>query len=233
MRSIAIDQKIRVFVSSKCGETEYNAIRSTIKKSIEKTGLASVYLFEDDSASTTTVKSRYLSRLNESDVCIFLIDNFDNTLPEGVVTEHQEAKKKKKKSLYFFCNDPNKKITEIQEELYGPNKPMYCTFSNKKDFEKNCLTSLINDIISIYRKYCAQELLNSDTTDETGKITQITTSSFKKKLLEGFDETVSFIITTIYSKYKINIQKSCRFDEQCKGFLEVLLGIKEINHQCC
>jgi hypothetical protein len=41
-----IEGKIRVFISSKCRDEKYDTIRRKLKKLIEDTGIAKVYLFE-------------------------------------------------------------------------------------------------------------------------------------------------------------------------------------------
>lgn len=44
--------KIKVFVSSIYGKEKYDKIRMDLKRAIERTGLAEVYLYEDNGAST-------------------------------------------------------------------------------------------------------------------------------------------------------------------------------------
>ena len=70
-------QKIQVFISSICGKEKYDRVRSELKRHIEATGLAVVYLFEGTGASTVAAGAHYLYALEDSDVCIFLIDNAD------------------------------------------------------------------------------------------------------------------------------------------------------------
>ena len=43
---VSIDKKLKVFISSKSGTSKYNKVRLKLKKVIEDTQLATVYLFE-------------------------------------------------------------------------------------------------------------------------------------------------------------------------------------------
>lgn len=85
-------QRIKVFISSICGEARYDRIRKDLKEAIENTGLAQVYLFEGEQASTISAGDHYLFALEDSDVCIFLIDNKDGVTP-GVQAEIDKVKK--------------------------------------------------------------------------------------------------------------------------------------------
>ena len=109
--SISSKSKIRVFISSKCDKAgeipKYDPIRAELKQVIEKTGLANVYTFEDEGASTLSASNHYTFALEDSDVCIFLIDNADG-IPEGVQAEINVVQKNNIKALYYFC-DENKK----------------------------------------------------------------------------------------------------------------------------
>lgn len=70
--------KIKVFISSRHGDNgKYDRVRSQLKKTIEETGLAYVYTFEQEAASTLTVRNHFSWVLEDSDLCIFLIDNAD------------------------------------------------------------------------------------------------------------------------------------------------------------
>ena len=55
--------KIKVFVSSKCDDQntghKYSDVRNGIKERLESTGLAEVYVFEEESASTLSAEQHY------------------------------------------------------------------------------------------------------------------------------------------------------------------------------
>ena len=72
---ISPGQKIKVFISSICGVERYDKVRLELKNAIEATQLAEVYLFEGEEASTLSAGNHYTWALEDSDICIFLIDN--------------------------------------------------------------------------------------------------------------------------------------------------------------
>ena len=85
-------EKIKVFISSKCGDEKYDNVRIKLANSIEKTNLAKVYLFEGTEPATVSAKNHYILSLRDCDVCIFLIDNNDG-VPDGVQKVVDTAKK--------------------------------------------------------------------------------------------------------------------------------------------
>ena len=90
---ISPDQRIKVFISSICGDGgKYDRVRAKIKQAIEDTQLADVYLFEAKDASTLPAGDHYVWALEDSDVCIFLIDNSDGITP-GVQKEIDTVRK--------------------------------------------------------------------------------------------------------------------------------------------
>ena len=74
-KKIEFDEKIRVFISSICGEERYDNVRTKLKSLIENTGFAKVYLFESRLASTLSAQQDYLYGLDDSDVCLFVKDS--------------------------------------------------------------------------------------------------------------------------------------------------------------
>lgn len=74
-------QKIKVFISSICGVEKYDRVRIELKSAIEATQLAEVYTFENKGASTLPAGNHYTWALEDSDICIFLIDNADGIKP--------------------------------------------------------------------------------------------------------------------------------------------------------
>lgn len=84
--SIFPRQKIQVFISSICGVEKYDKVRDELKTAIERTQLADVYTFESKEASTLPAGNHYTWALEDSDICIFLIDNTDGIKP-GVQAE--------------------------------------------------------------------------------------------------------------------------------------------------
>lgn len=89
--SIFPRQKIKVFISSICGVEKYDKVRDELKTAIERTQLAYVYTFESKEASTLPAGNHYTWALEDSDICIFLIDNTDGIKP-GVQAEIDTVK---------------------------------------------------------------------------------------------------------------------------------------------
>ena len=86
--------KIKIFISSKHGDKgKYDRVRSQLKRRIEETGLAYVYAFEAEAASTLSVGEHFSWGLEDSDLCIFLIDNADGVSP-GIVAQLSRQKSK-------------------------------------------------------------------------------------------------------------------------------------------
>ena len=110
--SISPGQKIKVFISSICGVEKYDKVRGDLKSAIESTQLAEVYTFESKGASTLSAGSHYTLALEDSDICIFLIDNADginpgyrrkSTLSKNIILRLFiiSAMKNKKKKLHW------------------------------------------------------------------------------------------------------------------------------------
>ena len=72
-----------------------------------------MYLFEDEEASTISAGNHYLYALEDSDICIFLIDNADGIRP-GVQAEVDTVKKFNIKALYYFCDENQKEKTALE-----------------------------------------------------------------------------------------------------------------------
>ena len=115
---ISSGQKIRVFISSICGVEKYDKVRSELKNAIESTQLADVYTFESKGASTLSAGDHYKLALEDSDICIFLIDNADGIKP-GVQKEIDTVKKHNIKALYYFCDETQKEKTVLEQSLIG------------------------------------------------------------------------------------------------------------------
>ena len=190
-KRIEFDEKIRVFISSRCGEERYDNVRTKLKSLIENTGFAKVYLFESRRASTLSAQQDYLYGLDDSDVCLFLIDNADG-VPEGVLKEYQRAKAHPKKSLFIFCNENKEESTHIQKEITGAGGAKYYITESFDEFVDIGYQSLINDIGEIYISYCKGRLIDPEFIAATGSIEEIDTvasESLDKQIFKNIDNT--------------------------------------------
>nr|WP_146139647.1 hypothetical protein [Lysinibacillus timonensis] len=235
INSLSITNKIKVFISSRCGEgfERYDEVRKELKKLIESSQIADVYLFEEEGASTQSAQQDYLYAIDDSDVCLFLIDNADDVTP-AIVKEISRAKSHPKKSIYLFCNENEKKPTQIQQELKGATGSKYYVVENFQDFIERGYKDLINDICKIYRHYCRNRIVDvefENYKNNDGKATSMFSDSLSKHNLSGIDKSKSYIGNLIYP-LNLEIEDSTEIDDYLEQFLKVLWGekgIKEFN----
>lgn len=167
---------IKIFISSGCGKGKerYNKIRANLKERIEKTGMAAVFLFEDSEYASSMPSSQfYLRELDDSNLCIFLIDNADGIF-DGVTPEIRRARTTGKKSIYIFCSENSKELTWVQKQLQGPKGEKYYEISSFDSFSDKGYESLINDIAKIYRYYCNKWLVDCELDVSENEVVEIT-----------------------------------------------------------
>ena len=71
MANKEINRKLQVFISSRCGG-KYTIARKALGFMLESTGLANVYVYENEFASSDDNRSAYLNEVDRSDLVIFL-----------------------------------------------------------------------------------------------------------------------------------------------------------------
>lgn len=162
MKRDTIRQKVKVFVSSKCGG-QYTIVREAISLLLEETNLASTYIFESEPASSLALVEGYLSELDDSDVVLFLIDNADG-VTDAVMKEHNRARVLNKKSIYIFCDESQKKTTELQNELTQTQIVKYYPVHSFSEIVQVAYCSILNDIIKIYRVSGRDKIVNPEQT---------------------------------------------------------------------
>lgn len=241
--SITPDQKIKVFISSKCGDNgKYDRVRVNLKKVIEDTKLADVYLFEEKEASTLSATDHYIWALEDSDVCIFLIDNEDGVTP-GVQKEIDTAKRCGIKSLYYFCDERTKEKTPLEQSLMGATYAKSKTVHRFEDLSQDGARALINDIVNIYRNYCRGRLVsNSSGFEESfnsiglSKSTSIHIPTIPKTVVNNIDKCKDYIQKLIFGfsarRSPDKSIKTSELDEWGEKLLTVLfesMSIKNFN----
>jgi hypothetical protein len=162
---------------------------------------------------------------------LFLIDNFDENISEGLLKEITRAQNINKKCIYFFLNDPGRAKTSIQEKLTGARGFHYKELIDFREFIDNGYFSVINDIVKVYQQYTKEKF---DLTKEVSSTIEITKEGFltetidiDKLLFENLGLTNNRIVGLIYEP-EDKIQSS-DLDESCSAILEVLLGEKKFN----
>lgn len=242
MNKLSSSSKIKVFISSKCDGAEdvpkYNPIRAELKELIESTNLATVYTFENEGASTLSAGSHYTFALEDSDVCIFLIDNADG-IPSGVQAEIDTVRKKNIMALYYFCDENSTEETELEKSLRGATFAKSKPIHHFAELSQNGATDLINDITKIYHYYCTHRLTERDKDDKDStkeidiqEIEKHQDISVPKFILKNIDKSITYVLnaTADYHYYRFpedNIQTS-ELDDWGAQFLEVLFEGKSI-----
>lgn len=150
MSYFGIDHKLRVFISSKCGG-KYTIARKALKALLETTGLVETYVFETEPASSEDTISAYLESVDQSNLCIFLIDNADG-VPPAVLSEEKRAKDKGLRLLYIFCDESKKEPTSMQDEIKTSLSQKYFVVHEFSDIVQTAYDSAMQDIIAVYKR---------------------------------------------------------------------------------
>lgn len=237
--NISPGQKIRVFISSICGVEKYDKVRADLKSAIEGTQLADVYTFESKGASTLPAGSHYIWALEDSDICIFLIDNADGIKP-GVQAEIDTVKKHNIKALYYFCDETQKEKTALEQSLMGSHfaksKPVH-SFS---ELSQDGAQALIDDIVTVYHSYCTGRLIARPDEDDTVEaldvvgIEKYQIPVIPKATLKNVDKCSDYILKLVlgysHGRFPAETEKTNEFDDWGIQFLPILFEGKSIKH---
>lgn len=150
MSSAMIKHPLRVFISSKCGG-KYSIARKALETLLKSTGLVEVYVFENESASSEDTQSAYLEYVDQSNLCIFLIDNQDDASP-AVLSEEKRAKDKSLRLLYIFCDEFEKSPTPMQESIKNSTSQKYKVVHEFSDIVSTAYESVMQDLIAVYKR---------------------------------------------------------------------------------
>ena len=239
MPSLAAGRKINVFVSSKCGDKgKYDHVRAELKKAIEATGIANVYLFEDEGAASMSAGAHYVYALEDSDICIFLIDNADG-VPPGVQKEIDTVRKNNIKALYYFCDETSKEETAVQQGLKGAQYEKSTTIHKFDDLIQNGSQGLINDIIATYHHYCKGRLIwkSEEESDPLQRIEisgtePVQLETIPKSVLKSIDKCKDYILQFSVGKHVGKApdedEQTSDVDDWCMQFLPILFEGKSI-----
>lgn len=146
MSSAMIKHPLRVFISSKCGG-KYSIARKALETLLKSTGLVEVYVFENEPASSEDTQSAYLEYVDQSNLCIFLVDNQDGA-PPAVLSEEKRAKDKSLRLLYIFCDEFEKRPTAMQESIKNSLSQKYQVVHEFSDIVSTAYDSVMQDLIS-------------------------------------------------------------------------------------
>ena len=231
-------RKIEVFISSICGDHgKYDHVRAELKKLIEETGLANVYLFEGEGAASIPAGSHYVFALEDCDICIFLIDNADGITP-GVQKEIDTVKRNNIKALYYFCDETKKEKTALEQSLMGAQFAKSKPINKFDDLIQNGFQDLINDITAIYHHYCKGRLL-WEREDETEAVHQIDVAkteivqlkTIPKSVLKNIDQCSDYLVNfSVGHNFRFPGEEihTGEMDEWGVQFLQILFEAKSI-----
>lgn len=232
-------QKIKVFISSICGVEKYDKVRDELKTAIERTQLADVYTFESKEASTLPAGNHYTWALEDSDICIFLIDNTDGIKP-GVQAEIDTVKKHNIKALYYFCDETQKEKTALEQSLMGAHFAKSKTVHHFSELSQDGAQALIDDIVAIYHYYCTGKIvLNSGENDEIQAVDVVGTEKYQlptipKSTLKNVDKCrdyfLKFVLGYSRGRYPDETENTSEFDDWGIQFLPILFEGKSIKH---
>lgn len=231
-------KKINVFISSICnnsGSKNYIGIREQLKEKIDETGIANAYLFEKSGASSLSAVDSYINELEDSDLCIFIIDNEDG-VSDGVQNEINAANKNKIKSIYYFCSEYSKDKTSLEKSLRKPNSPKTFTIDKFSEIPRQSIDDILQEITTIYRMYCRGRLLISNENMNNTNFVELKTESFKSKNLSYnngiFSNTKkcnNFLEKFIFNMEIDQTSKSSEIDFICAEFLPILFNSKSVD----
>ena len=232
---VSIDKKLKVFISSKSGTSKYNKVRLKLKKVIEDTQLATVYLFEEEGASSLSADKSNNLAIQDSDVCIFLIDNADG-ISQDVQKEIDAVNKHGIKALYLFCDEKQKAKTPIEERMTGASFAHTKRVHRFDDLCKEGFRSLVEDIVTIYHCYCKGYQLEKPKINENKEISlgesDVPYNYIPKTSLEQIDKCTEYLEKIIlgksFGRFPGTMQKTCDYDEWGYKFLPVLFEGKSI-----
>lgn len=220
MRDATIEYKVKVFISSKCGG-KYTLVRKALKSLLSETNIVQVFIFEELGASSQHVIDSYITKLDDSDLCVFLIDNKDD-VPEAVLREQKRARELKKRALYIFCDEDKKEPTELQLEIRDSFREKYDVVHEFSDFIEKAYTGIMRDVVDIYRNYCREQFIDFAINEETEEINVINNNYIiNKELFQGFTMTRNVAKEIIFNTKK---EESSRLNFKLDKSLSIMLS---------
>ena len=171
---------------------------------IEDTGLANVYVFEDEPGSSKDVKSSYLAEVARCDVFILLVDNAE-PIYGATLSEYNLAKTLNKKMLCFFCDENTKEITETQREIEKTESVKYKLVHCFSDMPATVFDTLLQDLVSNYRVSQMPDITQDITPELTNK-TIISSENLSKETLFEYNlsEKDAKLYLSQYGKWSIS-----------------------------
>lgn len=147
-----IDDKIKVFISSKIDEI-FKPIRSSLIYLLKETGLVNnVYMYEKDGSKSCSNVSAYMDKIPQSDVILLLVNN-DEGITDPIMDEYKCARSFNKRILIFFLKGENNEDCEFKKMLMADpnNNPKFYVSDDVFEMQRDIYKSFIEDIINVYK----------------------------------------------------------------------------------
>lgn len=229
MQADTIEFKVNVFISSKCGG-RYTIIRKALKELLLETGMTNIYVFETAPGSSQPLPDAYLQYINESHLCLFLIDNKDG-VTNSVLAEYQRAKELGKKIICVFCDEKKKKPTQIEEEIRKTQIGKYCPVHEFSDITKAAYKSVMQDILDVYKKKSNSSISsnsNGDSLNEKALTVADDSYIIDKNMFKGFDKTKNELVKIVYH-FDEEVEDTSELDDLSRDFMNVILCKKKFD----
>lgn len=220
MRDGTIEYKVKVFISSKCGG-RYTLVRKALKSLLSETNIVQVFIFEELGPSSQHVIDSYITKLDDSDLCVFLIDNKDD-VSEAVLKEQKRARELKKRALYIFCDEYKKEPTQLQLEIRDSFREKYDVVHEFSDFIEKVYTGIMRDVVDIYRNYCRKQFIDFTNNEDIKEINAINNNHIiDKELFQGFMMTRNVAKEIIFNTKK---EESSRLNFKLDRLFSIMLS---------
>lgn len=229
MRDSIVEFKVKIFISSKCGG-KYTIVRKALKEMLLNTDMTEVYTFETASGSSQAVIESYLHYVNESHLCIFIIDNKDG-VSDPVLAEQKRAKTLNKKLIYIFCDEEEKQPTQLQNEIKENFQEKFCVVHEFSDITEKAFQSVMQDIVDTYKLKEGIHAERSNSANESNvEVTKVDTYKMNKNTFKGFDLTKNELVK-IVSSFTQEVKDTSELDKLCKNFLQAIIGTNSFNEE--
>lgn len=193
-------RKIAVFISSKCGDKgKYDDTCLQLKNKIEGTGLAKVYLSNSEEVVSATGQAHNTYDLEDSDICIFLIDNATG-ISKGVQKAIDIVRKNQIRARYYFCDENQKEETALQKSILGSKHETSRTISSFESIVTDGANDIIDEVVAIYHHYCRGRLLWKIEEDEPvqkidiSKTEMVQLKTMPKSVLKNIDQCSDYLV---------------------------------------
>lgn len=132
-------------------------MRKKLAELLDSSGVFAAYLWERGGASSLLAKDAYIGDLNDSDLCVVVIDNADG-VPHGVQVEVDHILQVKKRALFYFCTEFSNDKTSVQRMLDGPEGYTYKTVERMDQVPERVFRDLQEDVLVLYRRWCNHDV---------------------------------------------------------------------------